>query len=286
MCFVLSFLSIPSAFAFGDRTCPKCAYIGIPDERFSTIECAVCQVFYCVACHELAHKNQTCEEVRKAKERQQDPTHQAHEAMSEAVTRRCPACRNEFVKRDGCNKMKCTCKALSCYLCGIQVQGYDHFCNHDDVHPTKEKPCRHCGKTCELFTNTYMLEWLDRRARRKAGKAVLKEMGITDQKEIERILQSPDKKSQKKKAPPTAAAAAVAAPPPPQQVPQPRHPRVELADAAVPRRRYVNDVQYPRLNNGVQNPQRQDQANHAAAAANPNQDGNDDNAGQQGCIIL
>jgi TRIAD3 protein (E3 ubiquitin-protein ligase RNF216) len=146
-----------------------------------------------LTCNEKDHPNISCQEVAKEKARLANPTHRAHEAMTKAVTRLCPTCSKEYVKHDGCNKMTCTCKTKSCYLCGVKVDSYDHFCRHKKI---GQLAC-HCGKTCELFTSTERMEAWDRKARYKAGKKVLKETGM-DKKEIRRFLKRPEKK----KAPP------------------------------------------------------------------------------------
>jgi TRIAD3 protein (E3 ubiquitin-protein ligase RNF216) len=168
----------------------------------------------------------SCQEVAKEKARLADPTHRAHEAMSKAVTRLCPTCSKEYVKHDGCNKMTCTCKTKSCYLCGVKVDSYDHFCGHKK---TKGQLACHCGKTCELFTSTERMEAWDRKARYKAGKKVLKETGM-DKKEIRRFLKRPEKKKappKKKKPPPVAQQQ--------QQVPGPPRPPPAQPANAVPR---------------------------------------------------
>lgn len=92
------------------------------------------------------------------------------------------------MKADGCNKIKCIkCKKLSCYLCGKEVADYSHFCHH----PRHGTDGHNCGKTCQLWTNTNAMEEIDRSKRREAGRKVLTENGITDEKEILSILQSP-----------------------------------------------------------------------------------------------
>jgi len=41
--------------------------------------------------------------------------------------RTCWKCGKKFIKEDGCNKMKCTCGALMCYICRQPVKDYSHF---------------------------------------------------------------------------------------------------------------------------------------------------------------
>lgn len=53
--------------------------------------------------------------------------HVVEEAMTEAFVRKCNNCNKGFVKEDGCNKMKCTCGNLQCYVCSSNVADYSHF---------------------------------------------------------------------------------------------------------------------------------------------------------------
>ena len=53
--------------------------------------------------------------------------HVVEEAMTEAFVRKCNKCNRPFVKEDGCNKMKCTCGNLQCYVCSSNVSDYSHF---------------------------------------------------------------------------------------------------------------------------------------------------------------
>lgn len=117
--------------------------------------------------------------------------HRAHEAMSQAAKRFCPHCNQEYVKSDGCNKIRCKCGKLSCYLCGEKIEDYSHFCNH--ALPPGAKTCL-CGKTCRLWTSNDAMDQLDRTKRQEAGRKVLVVAGITDEKEILSILASPPKK--------------------------------------------------------------------------------------------
>lgn len=185
------------------RTCQKCSYMGFLDTPALSVFCPDCNKMYCTNCHRPEHGKKTCEQVKADEDRAKDPVHMAHEKMSAAVTRRCPKCLVAFVKHDGCNKMTCSvngCNTKSCYLCGVQVPGYSHFCQH--ARPNKATPCR-CGKPCELFTSTKAMVERDRMLRQQAGRKVLEEAGM-DPGEINAILASPPKKklAAKKKARP------------------------------------------------------------------------------------
>ena len=49
------------------------------------------------------------------------------EAMSEAMVRTCNKCGLRFVKKEGCNKMTCTCGNKQCFVCSKNVEDYTHF---------------------------------------------------------------------------------------------------------------------------------------------------------------
>ena len=170
MMITLTCLTYFSVSYSSHRTCPNCAYIGFIEGNFPWIECPDCSIEsgakYCTKCNEIYHKNQTCQEVRNEKQRLKDPKHQAHEAMSKACKRFCPHCNQEFMKSDGCNKITCRCKGLSCYLCGEKVQDYSHFCNH------KLQPGQDCssGRSAgSLQAPMPWMSWTETNAKRQAG---------------------------------------------------------------------------------------------------------------------
>ena len=198
------------------RTCPKCTYMGYLDEEYANVNCHECKKTFCTKCDRVWHNNQTCEEVAAEERRLKDPILQAHEAMNEATIRRCPECSLAFVKHDGCNKMKCVgngCKTLSCYLCGLKIKGYSHFCN---CH--KDSPCS-CGKQCKLWTSTADMNAYDRKARHEAGKKVLMASGKTTDEIISIIASPRNKNDLQKKVPPPRRARQLPAPAPRRQVP-------------------------------------------------------------------
>jgi len=145
---------------------------------------------YCTQCCQVAHKSKTCKEAEQ--DRTSDIFRRAEEAMTKATVRRCPnpKCQKEFQKLDGCNKMTCTCKTLSCYLCEMDITtiGYTHFCAKMD--------CQ-CEK-CHLWGK---FEETDKVNRRMAGRKVLEDAGI-DSEEIDRFLTSPQEKKRSTKTQP------------------------------------------------------------------------------------
>lgn len=47
--------------------------------------------------------------------------------MTEAFVRTCNKCNARFLKEEGCNRMKCACGNLQCYICSADVVDYSHF---------------------------------------------------------------------------------------------------------------------------------------------------------------
>ena len=53
------------------------------------------------------------------------------EEMTNALILNCSKCYKPIVKEDGCNRIKCICGTISCWICktNIDIEGYNHFCN-------------------------------------------------------------------------------------------------------------------------------------------------------------
>jgi TRIAD3 protein (E3 ubiquitin-protein ligase RNF216) len=106
---------------FGDSLfhCPHCDTAAEVPEGVHIFSCpnSACELETCTLCNEPAHVPQRCEEVEKKEETNCRKT--VEEAMSEAKIRKCPKCKKRFVKESGCNKMTCTCGAISksCLSC-------------------------------------------------------------------------------------------------------------------------------------------------------------------------
>jgi TRIAD3 protein (E3 ubiquitin-protein ligase RNF216) len=140
--------------------CPKCSFKAVLDTAQKVFSCPVesCQFVSCRYCGEVSHIPLPCEQAKK----QTKGRLTVEEAMSAAIIRKCPNCKQEFVKfAGGCNKVRCGCGTEVCYLCRKAIRGYEHFC--------RTPLCTHarCGK-CRLFTNN---DEDDARARREAGRA-------------------------------------------------------------------------------------------------------------------
>jgi TRIAD3 protein (E3 ubiquitin-protein ligase RNF216) len=72
--------------------------------------------------------------------------HIVEEAMTEAFVRKCNNCNKVFVKEDGCNRIKCGCGNLQCYVCEMNVVDYTHF----------DKPGG--GRICPLYGEMHLKE--------------------------------------------------------------------------------------------------------------------------------
>lgn len=160
--------------ALGDRlaSCPRCG-VGVEvGEGRKTLLCAVpgCGFLSCIGCKREAHVGETCDAFA-AKESEDAETvarQRVEEAMTAAKVRSCPKCGAKFFKSEGCNKMRCRCNALMCYICrkDITKESYEHFC--------RTPHCSHesCGM-CVLFTDS---EFDDAMAVREAGRTAIAQL--------------------------------------------------------------------------------------------------------------
>ena len=63
--------------------------------------------------------------------------------MTAALVRKCNKCAKPFLKEYGCNKMKCSCGNIQCYVCSKDISGYSHF--------NDESPCPMYGDMADLL---------------------------------------------------------------------------------------------------------------------------------------
>eukprot|EP00088_Acartia_fossae_P053664 TRINITY_DN6122_c0_g1_i5.p1 TRINITY_DN6122_c0_g1~~TRINITY_DN6122_c0_g1_i5.p1 ORF type:complete len:740 (+),score=192.63 TRINITY_DN6122_c0_g1_i5:286-2220(+) len=146
--------------------CPACNFAVIIPESEKLIKCenSECGKVSCKECKEENHLPLKCEEVEKDDEIKART--KLENAMAEAMIRECPKCRNRFVKQDGCNKMKCKCGAVMCYLCKKLISNdYTHFYGHGAT-PGKNK--------CPLWSDN---DNLHKDEVAKAAEATKKELG-------------------------------------------------------------------------------------------------------------
>eukprot|EP01135_Chromosphaera_perkinsii_P009633 Nk52_evm83s1810 gene=Nk52_evmTU83s1810 len=135
--------------------CSFCSFAALLDQDITTFHCIKpdCGKKTCRLCKKAGHEGLKCNEVETGEATALRK--QVEEEMSRAMIRSCPKCGTEFLKEDGCNKMRCPkCRALSCYICRelINLEGqaaYTHFCQHPR---SPNKGCRRCQK-CSLWTN-------------------------------------------------------------------------------------------------------------------------------------
>ncbi|KAJ3278034.1 hypothetical protein HK104_002728 [Borealophlyctis nickersoniae] len=112
------------------ESCPFCPF-GIimttsPDEdKLFHCRSEECGMISCRKCKKANHVPLSCEEA--AKDAALDVRHKIEEAMTEALLRECPKCKNKFYKTEGCNKMTCNCGQTMCYVCRQPIKDYNHF---------------------------------------------------------------------------------------------------------------------------------------------------------------
>jgi E3 ubiquitin-protein ligase RNF216 len=141
--------------------CPRCGYQAELPQSEMIFRCPIGDCCYesCRKCGGEPHIPLRCEEVEQ--KHQLAGRHHVEESISEAKIRRCPkpGCGKKFIKESGCNKIRCACGTMICYLCRKQIESYHHFCQ---VHRCNHKTCQ----KCPLHTND---EDVDEVAMRAAG---------------------------------------------------------------------------------------------------------------------
>lgn len=101
------------------------ALILVPEDKIFTCLNPECLKETCRLCREPSHLPLKCEEVNKDDDLKRRVY--VENKMSEALMKKCYNCARPFIKSDGCNRIKCPCGALQCYLCGEPITGYNHF---------------------------------------------------------------------------------------------------------------------------------------------------------------
>ncbi|KAI4470730.1 ubiquitin conjugating enzyme 7 interacting protein-related [Holotrichia oblita] len=107
--------------------CPFCDFAMIPvqDDKIFRCQNSQCLKETCRLCKKITHLPLRCDETSKPDEIQKRIY--IENKMSEALIRICYKCGLNFIKSEGCNRMKCSCGAMMCYLCSKPVIDYTHF---------------------------------------------------------------------------------------------------------------------------------------------------------------
>jgi len=127
-------------------TCPGCQIQLCVDRNVNFYDCS-CGRRQCRNCprpYNERHERYTCSELDEL-----DKQNKLEPKLSEVVVRICHRCKLQFVKEDGCNKMKCRCGAQQCYLCRRPVEDYSHFC--ECGWNGLSGRCPTCFKSCPLW---------------------------------------------------------------------------------------------------------------------------------------
>jgi hypothetical protein len=153
-------LSLSKAGIATVHGCPKCGFKCDVPETQNVFSCPVSNCLYesCRLCGEASHIPLRCDEVVKDRVETAGRT-TVEEAITAAKIRECPTCKKNFIKSDGCNKIRCGCGAFICYVCRKKISDYSHFCQTPHCDHSK------CTK-CALYTDA---EQDDLRAMREAG---------------------------------------------------------------------------------------------------------------------
>eukprot|EP01088_Endostelium_zonatum_P019477 TRINITY_DN6740_c0_g1_i1.p1 TRINITY_DN6740_c0_g1~~TRINITY_DN6740_c0_g1_i1.p1 ORF type:complete len:541 (+),score=91.50 TRINITY_DN6740_c0_g1_i1:23-1645(+) len=103
-------------------TCPHCnEFCEKPDENPNNINnnrvfCPSCRKDFCVKCEVHWHTGVTCEQFRE-REKTEDAK-ELEKMAKENGWQECKGCKVYVAKKNGCNHMRCLCRAEFCYLCG------------------------------------------------------------------------------------------------------------------------------------------------------------------------
>ena len=105
------------------------------------------------------------------------------EAMTNARLRQCPDCKRRFFKTEGCNKMKCICGTIICYVCRQKIVEYDHFCSIPYCDHTS------CGK-CVLFSDSVQDDKraVEEAALQEFGKLVERDASLVENPDLQALL--------------------------------------------------------------------------------------------------
>ncbi|KAJ9582255.1 hypothetical protein L9F63_003384 [Diploptera punctata] len=117
---------VQAAGIAGLENCPFCGFATIPESRSKVFTCLnpECMRDSCRTCKRPSHIPLGCKEVESKETKMRTVI---EDRMTEALVRTCWKCNKKFIKESGCNKMRCKCGALMCYLCRKPVADYTHF---------------------------------------------------------------------------------------------------------------------------------------------------------------
>ena len=111
----------------GLEQCPSCEYRAICDdidaEPIFYCQNPECSRASCRRCKKDNHAPKTC--IEASADKILSARHMVEEARSNATIRKCPKCKAQILKIEGCNKMACTrCHTYFCYVCKADLTSY------------------------------------------------------------------------------------------------------------------------------------------------------------------
>jgi len=120
---------IAAAGLEGLEECPFCDFklvIENPEEKLFRCQTDDCRAITCRSCKKPDHLPKSCKEMDE--DTALSGRHAVEEALSKALMRSCPKCKQSIIKDYGCNKMTCSqCHTLFCYICQVAITDYNHF---------------------------------------------------------------------------------------------------------------------------------------------------------------
>ena len=112
--------------------CPTagCNYMCSYDKNEFHLNCPLCKKSYCLQCKTEWHKDMTCEEYQRSKNKDESDV-KFEEYAKGSKLKQCPKCKRWVEKISGCDHITCSCGTPFCYRCGrIKESDRDHGCRY------------------------------------------------------------------------------------------------------------------------------------------------------------
>lgn len=125
----------PNAHPCLTADCPGLAIFDDGDPR---CHCPLCNLEWCGLCNKDHQATTSCAEFAEWQKDNGQADEKFEALMQKDRMKTCPNCKNAVFKKEGCNKMKCRCKHVFCYVCGESLDAadpYRHFNKRGAVCP-------------------------------------------------------------------------------------------------------------------------------------------------------
>lgn len=95
---------------------PNCSYAFINDGKVQqSMTCPKCKKQYCSKCREQHAAKVSCKEAKLQKDK--NAAAKADDEWKKEHAKKCPSCKADIEKNDGCNHMTCKCRHEFCWEC-------------------------------------------------------------------------------------------------------------------------------------------------------------------------